>query len=81
MSNELHTLEDTLETARQEQRPVRLALGGRIDEPREAYVVARNGSTFEFMVVGTRLVMDLSQVVLVLSVPKHKSEPPPRAAG
>jgi hypothetical protein len=77
MSNELHTLEDTLETARQAQRPVRLALAGRIDEAREAYVVARNGATFEFMIGGTRVVMDLSQVVLVLSVPKHKSQPPP----
>ena len=76
MSNDLRTVEDTLETARQEQRPVRLALGGRIDEPHEAYVVARNGGTFEFMIHGTRVVMDLSQVVLVLSVPKHLSSPP-----
>ncbi len=77
MNSELHTLEDTLETARQDQRPVRLALGGRIDQPHEAYVIARNGGTFEFMIQGTRVVMDLSQVVLVLSIPKHKSSPPP----
>lgn len=77
MSNDVHTVEDILETSRQEQQPVRIALGGRIDEPREAYVIERNGDTFEFMIDGTRVLMSVSQVVLVLSVPKHKTVPPP----
>lgn len=77
MSNDVHTVEDILETSRQDQQPVRLALGGRIDQPVEAYVIERNGSTFEFMVDGTRILMDVAQVVLVLSIPQHKSVPPP----
>ena len=77
MSDEVHTLEDSLETARQAQAPITIALGGRLDAPHEAYVIGRNGQTFELMVHGTRIALDVTQIVLILSIPKHKSQPPP----
>jgi hypothetical protein len=59
------TLEDILETARQAGTPVALAFAGRFDHPITAKVVARNGSTFEFLIDGRRVRMDVANVVIV----------------
>ncbi len=58
------TLEDVLETARESRAPVQLVLGGQVDAPVEALVVGRNGQTFEFLVRGARIAMDVAHVVL-----------------
>jgi hypothetical protein len=47
----VETIEDVLETARQDQVPVALVLG-------------RNGQTFDFAVEGVRIRMDVANVVL-----------------
>ncbi|MBL9026437.1 MAG: hypothetical protein JNL21_29845 [Myxococcales bacterium] len=58
------TLEDVLESAREKQTPVDLVLGGRIDAPVSAFVLGRNGQTFDFSVNGVRIRMDVGSVVL-----------------
>jgi hypothetical protein len=60
----VETLEDVLETARQAQTPVQLVLGGRIDAPVAAFVLGRNGATFDFAVEGARIRMDVANIVL-----------------
>jgi hypothetical protein len=58
------TLEDVLENAREKQTPVELVLGGRIEAPVSAFVLGRNGQTFDFSVNGVRIRMDVGSVVL-----------------
>lgn len=58
------TLEDVLESAREKQTPVELVLGGRIEAPVSAFVLGRNGQTFDFSVNGIRIRMDVGSVVL-----------------
>jgi hypothetical protein len=60
----VETLEDLLENAREAQTPVQLVLGGRIDAPVSAFVIGRNGQTFDFTVDGLRIRMDVANVVL-----------------
>ncbi len=60
----VETLETYLERARVAQSPVLLVLGGNVHEPLSAYVRARNGSTFEFVVGPIVLRMELGSVVL-----------------
>jgi hypothetical protein len=60
----VETIEDVLETARQAQTPVALILGGRIDAPVSAFVLGRNGQTFDFAVEGVRIRMDVANIVL-----------------
>lgn len=60
----VETLEDVLETARQAQTPVALILSGRIEAPVSAFVLGRNGQTFDFSVDGVRIRMDVANVVL-----------------
>jgi hypothetical protein len=63
----VETLEDLLESAREAQTPVQLVLGGRIDAPVSAFVIGRNGQTFDFSVAGLRIRMDVANVVLRVS--------------
>ena len=63
----VETLEDLLESAREAQTPVQLVLGGRIDAPVAAFVIGRNGQTFDFSVDGLRIRMDVANVVLRVS--------------
>ena len=60
----IETQETLLEHARQSGTPVRLVLGGRIEEPVLATVRARNGQTFEFLVGDATLRMDVAAVVI-----------------
>lgn len=60
----IETLEGLLEHARQNGQHVKLVLGGRIDQPVDAVVRARNGSTFELAVGAIVLRMDVAQIVL-----------------
>jgi hypothetical protein len=63
----VETLEDVLENAREKQTPVELVLGGRVDAPVQAFVLGRNGQTFDFSVGGLRIRMDVANVVLRIS--------------
>ncbi len=63
----VETLEDLLENAREAQTPVQLVLGGRIDAPVSAFVIGRNGQTFDFSIDGLRIRMDVANVVLRVS--------------
>ena len=60
----VETLEDVLENAREKQTPVNLVLGGRIEVPVSAFVLGRNGQTFDFSVGGVQIRMDVASVVL-----------------
>lgn len=60
----VETLENYLENARAAQTPVLLVLGGNVHEPLSAYVRARNGSTFEFVVGPIVLRMELGAIVV-----------------
>lgn len=60
----VETLETYLENARVAQTPVLLVLGGNVHEPLSAYVRARNGSTFEFVIGPIVLRMDLAAIVV-----------------
>ena len=60
----VETLEDVLENAREKQTPVQLILGGRIDAPVSAFVIGRNGQTFDFTIDGLRIRMDVAHVIL-----------------
>ena len=60
----IETLETLLEHARRSGTPVRLVLGGRIEEPVLATVRARNGQTFEFLVGDATLKMEVAAVVV-----------------
>lgn len=60
----VETLEDVLENAREKQTPVLLVLGGHIEAPVSAFVLGRNGQTFDFSVGGARIRMDVASVVL-----------------
>jgi hypothetical protein len=60
----VETLENYLENARVAQAPVLLVLSGNVHEPLSAYVRARNGSTFEFVVGPMVLRMDLAAIVV-----------------
>lgn len=42
-------------------------LGGRIDAPVQAFVLGRNGQTFDFSINGLRIRMDVANVVLKIS--------------
>lgn len=64
---EIETLEDTLEKARANKTPVALVLAGRIEAPMSAFVLGRNGQTFEFAIDGARIRMDVAHVVLWLA--------------
>lgn len=61
------TIEDVLENAREKQTPVELVLGGRIEQPVQAFVLGRNGQTFDFSIGGLRIRMDVANVVLKIS--------------
>ncbi len=63
----IETLDTYLENAMNEQRPIQLVLGGRVDAPVAALVRARNGSTFELAIGGATVRMDLSAVVVRVS--------------
>ena len=60
----VETLENYLESARAAQTPVLLVLSGNVHEPLSAFVRARNGSTFEFVVGPMVLRMDLAGIVV-----------------
>jgi hypothetical protein len=60
----VETLENYLENARAAQTPVLLVLSGNVHEPLSAFVRARNGSTFEFVVGPMVLRMELGSIVL-----------------
>lgn len=60
----VETLETYLENARVAQTPVLLVLGGNVHEPLSAYVRARNGSTFEFVIGPIVLRMDPAAIVV-----------------
>lgn len=60
----METLETYLEQARQTQTPVQLVFAGQIATPVTALVKDRNGPTFDFVIDGAVIKMELSSVVV-----------------
>lgn len=63
----IETIEGLLEHARQKNEHVKLVLGGRVDAPVDAMVRARNGSTFEFVISGAVVRIDVAHVILLVT--------------